>query len=179
MINPIKQNSLVEYKPVLPSINNITIDKLEEYLPKDKNSSFFNEESKALQIQSSYNRAMLSPAQQISFGYSSPLKTLFKKGKLPTVVKGFYGDVLTKENVSLEHLLPHSKGGKTRLNNLVLASKKMNNARGNESLVEHFDLTTMMEYLAQFKDVKAEGFNGNRYIKDILETVNRLIKEGK
>ena len=44
----------------------------------------------------------------VSFGYSSPLKTLFKKGKLPSVTKGFYGGTLTKDTVSLEHLKPHS-----------------------------------------------------------------------
>ena len=59
-----------------------------------------------------------------SFGYSSPLKTIWKKGGLPTVKKGFYGDTLTKKNVSLEHLKARSKGGKTSLENLVLASKE-------------------------------------------------------
>ena len=70
----------------------------------------------------------------ITFGYSHKLKTLYKQGKLPTVKYGFYGGELTKDIVSLEHLQPHSKGGKTVLNNLVLATIENNNRRGNKSL---------------------------------------------
>ena len=70
------------------------------------------------------------PPNSPTFGYSHPLKTLYRQGKLP-VRYGFYGDKLTQKNVSLEHLKPHSKGGKTELSNLVLASKQKNQARGN------------------------------------------------
>ena len=28
----------------------------------------------------------------ITFGYHSPLKTLYKKGQMPKVIYGFYGD---------------------------------------------------------------------------------------
>lgn len=72
----------------------------------------------------------IQPIQQPTFQYNSPLKTLYRKGELP-VIYGFYGDRLTQKNVSLEHLKPHSKGGKTVLSNLVLASKQKNQARGN------------------------------------------------
>ena len=39
----------------------------------------------------------IQPAQQINFGYSNKLKTLWKKGLMPSVKYGFYGDKLTKE----------------------------------------------------------------------------------
>ena len=65
------------------------------------------------------------PADGVAFGYKSPLKTLYIKGKLH-INKGFYGGTLTKENVTLEHLVPYSKGGKTTLDNLVLATKENN-----------------------------------------------------
>ena len=45
----------------------------------------------------------------VSFGYSHKLKTLYKQGKLPSVVKGFYGGILTADTVTLEHLKPHSQ----------------------------------------------------------------------
>ena len=61
---------------------------------------------------------------QISFGYTSILKTHWKNGLMPTVTKGLYGDELTLENVSLEHIKPHSWSGTTDLYNLALASKK-------------------------------------------------------
>ena len=113
-----------------------------------------------------------------SFGYSSPLKTLFLKGQLP-VKYGFYGDKLNTNNVSLEHLLPRSKGGKTELSNLVLASKEKNNLRGNKPITKFINLEAMQTYINQFKNVKVKDFNGNEYIKGLLQTVTRLIRGGK
>lgn len=109
----------------------------------------------------------------ISFKYSSPLKTLYKKGKLP-VKYGFYGDVLTLKNVSLEHLLPHSKGGKTRLDNLVLASKEKNNLRGDKDLKDFLNMDAVTTYLCQFMGVKRRGFDGDEYIAGILKTIKEL-----
>ena len=113
-----------------------------------------------------------------SFGYSSPLKTLFLKGQLP-VKYGFYGDRLNTKNVSLEHLLPRSKGGKTSLDNLVLASKGKNQKRGNQPISKYINFEAMQTYIDQFKNVKTNGFNGNEYIKNILKTVTELVRGGK
>ena len=98
-----------------------------------------------------------------SFGYSHALKTAWKKGQIPQVKYGFYGEKLTKKNVSLEHLKPISKGG------------KINNARGDKPLEDYLNLKAMGEYLEQFKNIKIKGFDGNRYIAMILETVGGLI----
>ena len=108
-----------------------------------------------------------------SFGYSNPLKTLYLKGKLP-VKYGFYGDKLTQKNVSLEHLKPHSKGGKTELSNLVLASKQKNQARGNADIRNFANKETIIKYLSQFIDVKIKGFDGNKYINGIIKTLTNL-----
>lgn len=113
-----------------------------------------------------------------SFGYSSPLKTLYLKGELP-VKYGFYGDRLNPKNVSLEHLLPRSKGGKTSLDNLVLASKEKNQKRGNQPISKYINLEAMQTYINQFKDVKVKDFNGNKYVKDLLQTITRLLRGGK
>ena len=80
------------------------------------------------------NNSFSNGLNPISFGYSSPLKTLWKEGKLPTVEVGMYGGKLTKENICLEHIQPHSKGGKTMLSNLALTTMENNNNRGNEFL---------------------------------------------
>ena len=109
-----------------------------------------------------------------NFQYSSPLKTLWRKGKLP-VKYGFYGDILTQKNVSLEHLKAHSKGGKTNLANLVLASKAKNNARGNDAINDYLQVENVIRYLAQFKDVKLKNFDGNKYIAGIIATLGGLI----
>ena len=116
--------------------------------------------------------------QTPSFGYSSPLKTLYLKGDLP-LKYGFYGDRLNKNNVSLEHLLPKSKGGKTDLSNLVLASKRNNQLRGNQPISRYINLEAMQTYINQFKNVKVKDFNGNKYVKDLLQTITRLLRGGK
>lgn len=113
------------------------------------------------------------------FEYSSPLKTLWRKGKLPSVKYGFYGDRLTQKSVSLEHLKAHSKGGKTNLANLVLASKEKNNARGNDAIDDYLDVKNVMRYLAQFKDIRINGFDGNKYIAGIVATLGGLLNVQK
>lgn len=115
----------------------------------------------------------------ISFGYKNILKTYFQQGKLPSVRYGFYGGELTKDNVTLEHLLPHSKKGLTKLSNLVL-SKDINNwNRGNKPLIQFYDPDIFKKYCSQFDGVKLPFFNGDNYIEQITKTVERLLKQGK
>lgn len=108
-----------------------------------------------------------------TFEYRHQLKTLFlkKKIKVPT---GFYGGNLTEDTVTLEHLQPKSKGGKTDIANLVLATRRNNEKRGNLPLRDFLNTEFMEKYLSYFKDVKVDGFNGNEYIKLIRKTVRRL-----
>lgn len=112
----------------------------------------------------------------ISFKHHHQLKTMFKKGLLPTVKRGFYGDVLDIKNVTLEHLQPVSKGGRTSYSNLVLASKNQNNNRGNKPLGDFLIVSAMCAYLAQFKDIKIRDFDGNKYIAGIVKKVGRLLE---
>ena len=75
-------------------------------------------------------------ADSLTFKYQNILKTQYKKGRLPSVKYGFYGDKLTKKTVTLEHLRPVCQGGKTELKNLVLASANKNQERGIRPLAE-------------------------------------------
>lgn len=110
----------------------------------------------------------------VIFGYKHPLKTKWLKGELPSVTHGLYGDKLTKKNCTLEHLHCHSKNGPTILSNLALASKYKNNLRGNSDIKKFLTLDMIAQYLSQFIDVKIDGFNGNQYILDLLETFKKL-----
>lgn len=103
-------------------------------------------------------------------GYHSPLKRMWRQGKLPHVKKGLYGDILTQENLSLEHLLPVSKGGKTTMDNLVLASKEKNSLRGNRDLKEVLSRKQAMDYILQF--VHEKGMR--EYMKDLFVTFKRI-----
>ena len=112
----------------------------------------------------------------ITFGYSSPVKTLYKKGKLPSVIYDFYGDKLTVKNCTVEHLKCVAYGGKTTLDNVVLSTANKNQERGIRDLKEVFSWENAGRYLEQFKDVVIGKFNGNEYIKGILKTINELLQ---
>ena len=118
----------------------------------------------------------IEPVDNVVFRYSSTLKTLYKKGKLPSVKYGFYGDEITKKTVTLEHLLPRSQGGKTELKNLVLASANKNQERGTRPLSEMLNWEYAGRYFEQFRNVKVNGFDGNKYITIVIETIKGLLK---
>lgn len=121
----------------------------------------------------------VEPVGGVSFGYQNILKTLYKKGKLSSVKYGFYGDELTKGNVSLEHILPRSRGGDTKLYNLVLASANKNQERAAKPLNEMLNWECVGRYLEQFRHVHVGTFNGNQYIEMILKTIKRVLKNEK
>ncbi len=112
---------------------------------------------------------------QVSFGYTSILKTHWKNGLMPSVKNGLYGETLTIENVSLEHLKPHSLSGSTDLYNFALASKKANQKRKNRSLYEVLNFEQAKKYLEQFKNIDLPDFNGNAYIQYAGETIRRCL----
>lgn len=113
-----------------------------------------------------------------SFQYNSILKDMFRAGKLPGVTHGLYGNKLTKKNLSIEHMKPHSKGGKNVLSNYALADKYVNSARGSEDIKEYLTPDMAKRYFVQFKDLivnfKDKIFNGNDYIRNCLRTLDKL-----
>lgn len=120
----------------------------------------------------------ISSQSNISFGYSHPLKTLWQRGKLPSVTHGLYGDKLTKKNCTLEHLKCYSYSKDNNLRNLTLATKYKNNLRSNEDIRKYLTPKMAYKYLLQFKDVVVEHKNyildGNMYIRMIINTLEQL-----
>lgn len=112
----------------------------------------------------------------IHFRYSHPLKTLYKQNKLK-IKYGFYGEKLEKESTTIEHLKCVKYGGKTTYDNIVLTSANKNMARGIRPLKDVIKWGNVTRYLNQFKDIKLKGFDGNKYIQGILNTINNLIKQ--
>lgn len=120
---------------------------------------------------------MIEPinSNQLSFkGYQHPLKTLFKKGQMPSVKYGLYGERINPDNVSLEHLKPHSWGGKTELGNLALADRKANAARGSRPLASYLSWDMLEAYLQQFNFRIKDKFNGYEYQDKIRTTCEQL-----
>lgn len=110
----------------------------------------------------------------ISFGYNHFLKRLYKKGLIKPKY-GIYGDKLTKKNVTLEHIICRSKGGETELNNLALATSRMNCARGDKPLSDFLNVEGLAYYCDYFMHIKIPELDGVKYIKGLLETINKVL----
>ena len=115
----------------------------------------------------------------VTFKYNHPLKTLWKQGKLPQVKIGLYNNKLTKKNISLEHELPVSKGGKSILENYALASREANSERGNDDIKKFLTVGMIHNYLIQFinlivKRDKEVVFDGNKYIQMQINNFKKL-----
>lgn len=110
-------------------------------------------------------------------GYKFIVKKLWREGKLPTVVKGIYGDVLTQENLSAEHIIPKSKPhSRTTSDNLALSTMENNRKRGNKPLCWYFSEDNFKTYCDQFKDVVVGSFNGNDYVQALTKTVRKVLR---
>ena len=110
----------------------------------------------------------------VSFGYKSVLKTLYKQGELPTVVKDIYGKALTPDTVTIEHLIPKSKKGASSLHNYALANWHDNMTRSSDHLLKHTTVENIKEYFNQFIGVKKENFDGDKYIEMAKKTLKKI-----
>ena len=113
----------------------------------------------------------------ISFGYSHPIKKAFDKGLLGKDFKGLYGFKLTIKTRSVEHIKPHSMGGKTTWGNVALADKFMNSKRGTEPIENYVTFEMWKSYLKQFEKIKNKFIDGMEYIKAICKEQGFDIKE--
>ncbi len=113
-----------------------------------------------------------------SFGYSNELKTLFKRGLLPSVKVDAAGNKLTKKNVTLDHIIPKSKGGESITENYMLAEKKFNSDRGADPLAKWTTMEGLIKYLNQFIGVRVCKFIGNEYVASVLKTLERANELG-
>jgi hypothetical protein len=114
----------------------------------------------------------------VSFeGYNCELKKLYKKG-LVKIEWSFYGGKLNPKKFSVEHVIPKSKGGMSNQKNYVFCNRDQNSYRGNDPLQYYIDWDAAAKYLEQFRDIKVNDFDGNKYINDILESIRKAIARG-
>ena len=122
-----------------------------------------------------------NPVQQINpltFQYNSILKDEFKRGAIK-LTKDITGKPINKKNVSLDHTIPKSKGGKSNIFNYSIMDRISNMQRSNKPIEKSIDLQSLIEYIIVMMDVKTEDFDGIKYLKGWLRTLNRAIKEKK
>ena len=116
----------------------------------------------------------------IVFGkYNNTLKKEWLKGNLPSVKKGIYGGILTRDTVSLEHINCRCYNGKTELSNLALATKKLNELRGNKPLRFFLDSDKFIEYIKQFEGVELPNFSGSAYVAGLIKTIIKTLEMGE
>lgn len=115
----------------------------------------------------------------IHFTYKSILKTEWLKGNMPEVTKDMAGNLLTKDNVTNGHMLAHSKGGKTVLDNLMLETAPYNFSKGNQPFSKFFNKEGFDAYCEQFKNIDLPNFKGLEYIDKITRTAKHLLRMGK
>lgn len=105
-----------------------------------------------------------------TFGYSHKLKTDFKKGLIP-IEFDMGGNKLTKENATLDHIVPKSQGGKSELFNYALATKEFNSFRGVVPLALLITREMFDKWAKQFENVMVCGVKGTEYTKQIAKKI--------
>lgn len=137
-------------------------------------------------VQRAFLLVYLKKAELIKANHTHSLNTVSEKYPMPSVIKlGKYvnvpykGVVLSKENVfkrdafqcqycgsqkdlTLDHIIPKAKGGKTSWNNLVTACRRCNALKGDNSLEEAgFRLNTSPgkpSYIMFLKELSARAY---------------------
>ena len=111
----------------------------------------------------------------VSFGgYNFKLKQLYRQGKLPKDLIDIGGNRITQKNLSGDHAIPKSKGGKTIDSNMMLATKQFNSLRGNRPLREVTTVDNLTRWIKQYLELKPiDGFDFKQYVLDILKIYER------
>lgn len=117
----------------------------------------------------------IKAVSNVTFGYHHRLKTAWRNGEIPELKHDFYdGSLLNKDTVTLEHLKPVSKGGKTTLTNLVLTSYANNRKRGNNDIRDFINIEAAKKYIEEIKQIKVKGINGENYAKSLINRLKSL-----
>ena len=105
-------------------------------------------------------------------GYNFKLKKMFRDGKLPKDLVDIGGNKITQKNLSGDHALAKSKGGKNIDSNMMLATKWFNNMRGNRPLKEIVTTENLIKWVNQYLKLgKTKDFDFVKYVQDILQII--------
>ncbi len=105
-------------------------------------------------------------------GYDFKLKRLYKQGKLPKDLIDIGGNKISKRNVSGDHAIPRSKGGKVNDANMMLATKQFNSLRGNRPLRDVVTTENVVKWANQYLALKPiDGFDFVKYVRNIFDII--------
>ena len=113
-----------------------------------------------------------------TFQYHSKLMDAYKNGNLK-LKKDAYGGKLTPKNASHEHIIPRCKGGADNMTNYIITTKELNHKRGIRPFKEVVEVEPLLEYFDAILNSKCDDFDRIKYIKDIIKTMLRALREGK
>lgn len=114
----------------------------------------------------------IPPNQPTFGGYNFKLKKLYRQGKLPKDLVDLGGNKITQKNLSGDHGLAKSKGGKNTDDNMILATKWFNNMRGNRPLKEVVTTENLIKWVNQYLKLgKTKDFDFVKYVQDILQII--------
>lgn len=108
-------------------------------------------------------------------GYNFKLKKLYRQGKLPKDLIDIGGNKITQKNLSGDHIIPKSKGGKNTDDNMMIATKQFNSLRGNRPLKEVVTLDNVIKWALKMIDIKVDGFDGVQHVKDVFKALDKNI----
>lgn len=114
---------------------------------------------------------MITIISPITFtGYDFKLKKLYRQGKLPKDLVDIGGNRITQRNLSGDHAIPRSKGGKTTDDNMMLATKQFNSLRGNRPLKDVTTKENLIKWASQYLELEnIEGFDFTKYVLNIFK----------
>ena len=105
-------------------------------------------------------------------GYNFKLKKMYRQGKLPQDLVDIGGNRITQKNLSGDHAIPKSKGGKTTDTNMMLATKQFNSLRGNRPLREVTTKENLIKWISQYLALgQIDGFDFVKYVRGILNII--------
>ena len=91
--------------------------------------------------------------------------------------KDFYGADLTKKNVTLDHIQPKSKGGKSNLSNYVLSTELNNHKKSSKDVFFYATEKNTEEYFKAFEKINLANIKGVSYLALLSATLRRLWKQ--
>lgn len=126
-------------------------------------------------VSSLYRIMIITPIDNITFlGYNFKLKKLYRQGKLPKDLVDIGGNRLTQQNLSGDHAIPRSKGGKTTDDNMMLATKQFNSLRGDRPLKEVTTMENLLKWAKQYLELKPiDGFDFKKHVIDVFKVLEQ------